>query len=47
LVLDYAQKMLSWRMNHDERVLANQLLTDKGVVAVKVPRKLVSPKLVP
>jgi arylsulfatase A-like enzyme len=47
LVLDYAQKMLSWRMNHDERVLANQLLTDKGVVAVKVPRKLVSLRPVP
>jgi arylsulfatase A-like enzyme len=47
LVLDYAQKMLSWRMNHDERVLANQLLTAKGVVAVKGPRKLVSPRLAP
>jgi arylsulfatase A-like enzyme len=39
LVLDYAQKLLSWRMNHDERVLANQLLTAEGVVVRKGPRR--------
>ena len=32
LMLDYAQRMLSWRMLHDERVLANQMLTPEGVV---------------
>ncbi len=35
LVLEYAQKMLSWRMNHDERVLANHMLTADGIVARK------------
>ena len=32
LVLDYAQKMLSWRMNHDERSLANTRLGPGGMV---------------
>jgi arylsulfatase A-like enzyme len=31
-VLDYAQKMLSWRMEHDERTLTRLFLTSKGVV---------------
>ena len=35
LVLEHAQKMLSWRMTHDERVLANRLLTPEGVVEHK------------
>lgn len=39
LVLEYAQKMLSWRMNHDERVLANTRLTSSGVVEQKTPRR--------
>ncbi len=39
LVLSYAQKLLSWRMNHDERVLANQMLTPSGVVERKGPRR--------
>ena len=39
VVLEYAQKMLSWRMNHDERVLANMLLTPEGVVERKMPRR--------
>ena len=39
LVLEYAQKMLSWRMNHDERVLANMRLTPEGVVEHKMPRR--------
>ena len=30
--LEHAQKMLSWRMNHDERLLANVRLTPEGVV---------------
>ena len=30
--LEHAQKMLSWRMNHDERLLANVRLTPDGVV---------------
>ncbi len=39
LVLEYAQKMLSWRMNHDERVLANMRLTPEGLVERKLPRR--------
>jgi hypothetical protein len=35
LVVEYAQKMLSWRMNHDERGLANMRLTPEGVVEHK------------
>ena len=31
-VLEYAQKMLSWRMEHDERTLTRLFLTSKGVV---------------
>jgi arylsulfatase A-like enzyme len=38
LVLEYAQKMLSWRMNHDERVLTNLRLTPEGVAERKGPR---------
>jgi arylsulfatase A-like enzyme len=30
-LLDYAQKLLSWRMRHEERVLSNTLLTPDGV----------------
>ena len=32
LVLQYAQKMISWRMNHDERTLTDLALEDEGVV---------------
>ena len=39
LVLEYAQKILTWRMNHDERVLANTRLTSKGVVERRDPRR--------
>jgi len=35
LVLEYVGKMLSWRMNHDEQGLANQMLTPEGVVEYK------------
>ena len=33
LVLEYAQKMLSWRMNHDEQILTNLALTEEGVIS--------------
>ena len=33
LVLDYAQKLLSWRMNHDEQTLTHIALTDDGPIA--------------
>ena len=32
-VLEYSQKMLSWRMNHDEQTLTHLALTEQGVVA--------------
>ena len=39
LVLGYAQKMLSWRMNHDEQTLTHlALVEDKGVVSRAAPR---------
>ena len=34
----YAQKLLSWRMNHDEQTLTHLALTDDGVVARPAPR---------
>jgi arylsulfatase A-like enzyme len=37
--LAQAQRMLSWRMNHDDRVLANTLLTDDGVVQRRPSRR--------
>jgi len=33
LVLEYAQRLLSWRMNHDEQTLTHIALTDDGPVA--------------
>jgi len=39
LVLEYAQKMLSWRMNHDERTLANTRLGPSGMVERRPPRR--------
>ncbi len=38
LVLEYAQKMLSWRMNHDEQTLTHLALTNKGVISRPAPR---------
>jgi arylsulfatase A-like enzyme len=38
LVLAYAQKLLSWRMNHDEQTLTHLALTDDGPVARPSPR---------
>ncbi len=39
LVLEYAQKMLSWRMAHDERRLTNIKLTSRGSVERIGPRR--------
>ena len=33
IMLDYAQKMLSWRLRHAERTLTHMQLTARGVVA--------------
>jgi hypothetical protein len=38
LVLEYAQKLLSWRMNHDEQTLTHIALTGNGPVARPAPR---------
>lgn len=38
VVLAYAQKMLSWRMNHDEQTLTHIALTDDGPVARRAAR---------
>ncbi len=38
LVLKYAQKLLSWRMNHDEQTLTHLTLTEKGVISRPAPR---------
>lgn len=38
LVLDHASRLLSWRMSHEDRVLANTLLTREGVVERRPPR---------
>ncbi|MEJ1968129.1 MAG: alkaline phosphatase family protein [Rhizomicrobium sp.] len=37
-MLQYAQKLLSWRMNHDEQVLTHIALTGEGPVARPAPR---------
>jgi arylsulfatase A-like enzyme len=38
LVLEYAQKLLSWRMNHDEQTLTHIALTGDGPIARPAPR---------
>ena len=38
VVLDYAQRMLSWRMRHDDQTLTHLALTPQGVVARPAPR---------
>jgi hypothetical protein len=40
LVLQYAQKMLSWRMQHDERTLTHMQI-DKGVFEHAGARRIV------
>ena len=37
-VLNYAQRLLSWRMNHDERTLTHVALTEQGVISRHEPR---------
>lgn len=39
LVLDYAQKLLSWRMNHDEQTLTHIALTNEGPVERRAARR--------
>ncbi len=41
LVLEYAQKMLSWRMNHDDRTLANTRLGPGGTIERHPSRRLI------
>jgi arylsulfatase A-like enzyme len=38
LVLEFAQRMLSWRMNHDEQTLTHMTLTSSGVVERRAGR---------
>jgi hypothetical protein len=38
LVLEYAQKMLSWRMNHNVQLLTHIALTGRGPVARRAQR---------
>lgn len=38
-ILEYAQKMLSWRLNHDDRTFANTRLGPGGVVEIYPPRR--------
>lgn len=38
LIREYAQKMLSWRMNHDEQTLTHIALVDPGPVSRRAPR---------
>ena len=38
LVLEYAQKLLSWRMNHDEQTLTHITLSDNGPIARRAAR---------
>jgi len=38
LVLEYAQKLLSWRMNHDEQSLTHIALTGQGPIARRADR---------
>jgi arylsulfatase A-like enzyme len=38
IVLEFAQRMLSWRMRHDEQTLTHLALTEEGVVARRAPR---------
>jgi arylsulfatase A-like enzyme len=39
LMLEYAQKMLSWRLNHDDRTLANTRIGPDGVIEQRPPRR--------
>ena len=37
-VLEYAQKMLSWRMNHDDQTLTHIALTEQGIISRTEPK---------
>jgi arylsulfatase A-like enzyme len=37
-VLEYAQKLLSWRMNHDEQTLTHIMLSDEGPITRRAAR---------
>jgi len=39
VALECAQRLISWRMNHDERVLSNTLLTPQGMQSYRGPRR--------
>ncbi len=39
LVLEYAQKMRSWRMSHEDRALTNTVLTAAGPFERDGPRR--------
>ena len=38
LMLEYAQKLLSWRMNHDEQTLTHIMLSEEGPITRRAPR---------
>ena len=38
VTLEYTQRLLSWRMNHDEQTLTEYALTDDGVMHRRSPR---------
>ncbi len=38
-VAEYARRMLSWRMSHDERTLTGHLVTNEGLVVRRDPRR--------
>ena len=38
LVLEYAQKLLSWRMNHDEQTLTHIVLSERGPISRRASR---------
>lgn len=38
VILEYAQKMLSWRMNHDEQSLTHIALTERGPISRRANR---------
>jgi hypothetical protein len=38
-VLDYAQRMLAWRMRHSERTLTGTKVTGGGLITRRAPRR--------
>jgi len=41
-VLEYAQKMLSWKMNHAERGLTETMLGEGGAVTRRAPLRILA-----